>query len=573
MNITGFLRSHKHHAGQYLSLAVGIGALAGFLLILQAWCLAHIVDGVIFAKQGLQPLMPWFLALLGLFLLRALLAWSAEQIAFQAAIRVKLALRQQLYRHIQKLGPAFLSDQRSGDLTNTLSDGIEALEAYYARYLPAISLMALLPLSILVFVFPLDWISALVMLGTAPLIPLFMILIGKGAERRNQQQWRRLARMSGHFLDVIQGFTSLKLFNASRREADVIARISDDYRRSTLSVLRIAFLSSFALEFFSTISIAIVAVLIGFRLYWGEMDFFHGFFVLLLAPEFYLPLRNMGTQYHARMEAIGAAERMVEILETPLPVQAKRQRLVSETLNEISLERLSFRYPDGRIGVDDLSFRVEAGETLALVGPSGAGKSTTLNLLLGFLQPQTGVIRIDGKPLAELDPADWRRQIALLPQRPTLFPMSVQDNIRLARPDASLDEVIQAARLARADSFIEQLPQGYQTMVGEGGRRLSGGELQRIALARAFLKDTPLVLLDEATANLDLQNEALIRQGIEELARGRSLIMVAHRLSTVQRLPRILVLEQGRVVEQGSHEDLMQRQGLYANLTAAYGAA
>jgi len=572
MKIPEFLRAQRHHAGRYLSLAVGIGTLAGFLLILQAWCLAQIVDGVIFSDRDVQSLMPWFWALLGLFLLRALMAWSAEQVAFEAAVRVKLALRDQLYRHIQRLGPAFLSDQRSGDLVNSLSDGIEALEAYYARYLPAVSLMALVPLAILAFVLPLDWVSALVMLGTAPLIPFFMILIGKGAERRNQKQWRQLARMSGHFLDVIQGLTSLKLFNASRREARMIARISDDYRRSTLSVLRIAFLSSFALEFFSTISIAIVAVLIGFRLYWGEMDFFHGFFVLLLAPEFYLPLRNMGSHYHARMEAIGAAERMVEILETPLPVQAARHRLAPGTPMDLSLEQVSFDYPDGRSGVVDLGFQVHAGESLALVGPSGAGKSTTLNLLLGFLQPQSGTIRIDGRPLAEIDPADWRRQIALLPQRPTLFPMSVQDNIRLARPEAGLDQVKKAARLARADHFIEQLPQGYATLVGEGGRRLSGGEVQRIALARAFLKDAPLVLLDEATANLDLHSETLIRQGIAELARGRTLIMVAHRLSTVQHLPRILVLDRGQLVEQGSHDGLLQQRGLYANLLADYGA-
>lgn len=572
MAISAFLKSQKTHAGRYLSLAVGIGALAGFLLILQAWCLAEVVSGVIFAQQGLTELMPWLWAMLGIFLLRAVLAWIAEQTAFYAAVRVKLALREQLYRHIQHLGPAFLTGQRSGDLVNTLSDGVEALEAYYARYLPAISLMALVPLSILAFVFPLDWISGLVMLGTAPLIPLFMILIGKGAERRNQQQWRKLARMSAHFLDVIQGLTSLKLFNASRREAQMIARISDDYRRSTLSVLRIAFLSSFALEFFSTVSIAIVAVLIGFRLYWGELDFFHGFFVLLLAPEFYLPLRNMGTHYHARMEAIGAAQRMVEILETPVAAHSTGHKPSPQTPEEISLERICFSYPDGRIGVQDLSFQVQAGETVALVGPSGAGKSTTLNLLLGFLQPQTGMVRIDGTTLAEIDPASWRQRIALLPQRPTLFPASVEDNIRLAKPTASLEAVKLAARLARADAFIEQLPQGYATRVGETGRRLSGGEVQRIALARAFLKDAPLVLLDEATANLDLESEALIQQGLKELARNRTLIMVAHRLSTVREVPRILVLDQGRLVEQGSHHSLLRSQGLYANLATAYGA-
>ncbi len=554
-------------------MAVGIGTLAGFLLILQAWCLTEVINGVIFLQHGLNQLMPWLWAMLGIFLLRALLAWVAEQTAFHAAVQVKLALRKQLYRHVQRLGPAYLSDQRSGELVNTLSEGIEALEAYYARYLPATSLMALVPLSILACVFPLDWLSALVMLGTAPLIPLFMILIGRGAERRNQKQWRQLARMSAHFLDVIQGLTSLKLFNASRREAGMIARISDEYRRSTLSVLRIAFLSSFALEFFSTISIAIVAVLTGFRLYWGEMDFFHGFFVLLLAPEFYLPLRNMGTHYHARMEAIGAAQRMVEILQIPAPEQSKGIKLKPRILMEISLERVCFNYPDGRTGVQDLSFQVHAGETLALVGPSGAGKSTTLNLLLGFLQPQAGMIRIAGRSMAEIDPASWRQCIALLPQRPTLFPASIEDNIRLAKPTASPKAVKLAARLARADAFIEQLPQSYATLVGETGRRLSGGEAQRIALARAFLKDAPLVLLDEATANLDLQSEIQIQQGLKELAKNRTLIMVAHRLSTVKEVQRILVLDQGRLVEQGSHYNLLRNQGLYANLATAYGAA
>jgi ATP-binding cassette subfamily C protein CydD len=273
------------------------------------------------------------------------------------------------------------------------------------------------------------------------------------------------------------------------------------------------------------------------------------------------------------MEAIGAAERMVELLETPVPEAAKRHRLRAQTPMDISLERVSYRYPDGRIGVADLSFQVHSGETLALVGPSGAGKSTTINLLLGFLQPQGGMIRIAGRPLAAIDSADWHRQIALLPQRATLFPASVLENIRLARPDASLEAVREAARLARADRFIECLPGGYGTLVGEGGRRLSGGEVQRIALARAFLKDAPLVLLDEATANLDLESEGLIRQGLGELARNRTLIMVAHRLSTVQRLPRILVLDQGRLIEQGSHDQLLQHRGHYARLVAAYGAA
>ncbi len=313
--ITAALKGWKTHSGFWLKAAVAIGLTSGLLLIAQAWLLANVVNAVVFAQAALADVMPSLWGLLALFLLRAGLAWASEQAAFHAAVQVKLAIRAQLYQKVQQLGPAWLTGERSGDLLNTLSDGVEALEAYYARYIPAMSLMALVPLAVLVFVFANDWLSAVVMLVTAPLIPVFMILIGKGTEKRNQQQWQQLARMSAHFLDVIQGLTTLKLFNASRREAQVVAQISDQYRQSTMSVLRVAFLSSFALEFFATVSIAIVAVLIGFRLFWGEMEFLYGFFVLLLAPEFYLPLRNMGTQYHARMAAIGAAEKMVGILE------------------------------------------------------------------------------------------------------------------------------------------------------------------------------------------------------------------------------------------------------------------
>jgi ATP-binding cassette subfamily C protein CydD len=566
-----WLKRQKGLAGNALLLATGLGTFSGWMVILQAWLLAKLISGVIIEQQDLSDLMPWLWSMLGVFALRALLVWASEQSAFIAASRVKHTLRRSLMSQIRHLGPAFLANQRSGELTNTLSDGIEALEAYYARFIPAISLMALVPLSILVFVFPIDWISALVMLGTAPLIPLFMILIGKGAERKNQQQWRQLANMSSHFLDTIQGLTSLKLFNASRREAAVIAKISDEYRQSTLGVLRIAFLSSFTLEFFSTISIAIVAVLVGFRLYWGELDFLYGLFVLLLAPEFYLPLRNMGQHYHARMDAIGAVEGILEILNAPPTTTPQRGR--SNTICApfaLTFEALSFRYPDGRQALHEVDFSVQAGEQVALVGPSGAGKSTLLNLILGFNQPTHGRILVNQQPLEDIDLAAWRRQIIWLPQRPHLFHGSVADNIRLAKPDADMSLVERAATLARADRFVAELPEGYHTLVGEGGRGLSGGEIQRLALARAFLKNTPLVILDEATASLDLESEQQIQQAIAQLAEGRTLLMVAHRLKTVQRVPRILVLDQGRLVEHGDHKSLLEQQGVYQNLVSSY---
>jgi ATP-binding cassette subfamily C protein CydD len=568
-----WLKAQKPLAGNRLNLAVFLGLISGWLLIIQAWCLAQAVSGVILQDRLLDEVMPWLWAMLFIFTARAALTWASERTAHDAALRVKLHLRTELYRKLQRLGPAWLSEQRTGDLVNTLSDGIEALEAYYARFLPAISLMALVPLSILVFVFPIDWISGLVMLATAPLIPFFMILIGKGAERRNQKQWRELARMSAHFLDTIQGLTSLKLFNASRREAAMIATISDDYRRTTLSVLRIAFLSAFALEFFSTVSIAIVAVLIGFRLFWGELDLLYGFFVLLLAPEFYLPMRNLGSHYHARMDAIGAADKMVEILQAPLPESPFEETcpLDFSVDLELCVQGVEFSYPDGRHALQGVDFTIQAGERVAIVGPSGAGKSTLLNLLLGFLQPCEGCIRINGQPLSGLDPASWRQQLAWVPQRAHLFHGTLAENIRLARPDAEMAEVKHAAQLAQAHAFIQSLPQGYETQVGEGGQGLSGGQIQRIALARAFLKDAPVVILDEATAHLDLKSEQLIQQAIETLAQGRTLIMVAHRLRSVARAPRILVFDQGRLVEQGDHLSLLEKQGTYTRLAAAYG--
>ncbi len=567
--ITTALKNWKTHSGFWLKAAVSIGLVSGLLLIAQAWLLATTVHAVVFDKAVLADVMPWLWGMLAIFLLRAGLAWASEQAAFHAAVQVKLAIREQLYRHMQKLGPAWLSGERSGDIINSLSDGVEALEAYYARYIPAMSLMALVPLAILAFVFGSDWISGLIMLATAPLIPVFMILIGKGTEKRNQQQWKSLARMSAHFLDVIQGLTTLKLFNASRREAQMVARISDQYRQSTMSVLRIAFLSSFALEFLATVSIALVAVFIGFRLFWGEMDFFYGLFVLLLAPEFYLPLRNMGTQYHARMEAIGAAERIVEILEEG--VAPSGSSAYQGKWGGLAVNAVDFTYPDGRQALTNCSLEIRSGETLAIVGPSGAGKTTLINLLMGFLQPQRGQILVGDTLLWDIAPEEWRKQFAWLPQKPQLFPGSVADNIRLGNPQAAMSTVQAAAEQALAHDFITALPQGYETIVGEAGQGLSGGQIQRIALARAFLKDAPLVILDEATANLDMESETLVHTAVQQLAQGRTLIMIAHRLRTVRNADRILVIDGGQVAHSGTHTELLETSSVYRQMVQAYG--
>ncbi len=570
MAVNSFLKSQKPLAGHTLAMAVGIGALGGLLLIVQAWCLAQVVNGVIFEAQTLPDVMPWLWAMLAVLLSRAGLSYASEQIAFKAAANIKQTLRERLFRHLQALGPLWLQGEGSGDLAITLTDGIEALEDYYARYLPAMSLAALIPLSILVFVFPMDWQSALVMLFTAPLIPFFMIMIGKGAERLNQRQWRQLSRMGGHFLDVIQGLTTLKLFNASRREAAVIARISEDYRHATMKVLRVAFLSALALEFFSTISIAIVAVLIGFRLLFGELDFFIGFFILLLAPEFYLPLRSLGTHYHARMNAIGAAEKMLAILNAPIrKIPASPVLPVPVQPLLIQFRDVHFSYEGERIALAGVDFEIRPGERIAIAGPSGAGKSSVISILLGFIQPQRGHVLVNGQALNSFDLEQWRRELAWVPQGPRLFHGTVTENICLGLRHVSESKILEALHMAHAMDFVEQLPNGLDTLVGEGGRSLSGGQVQRLALARAFLRDAKLVLMDEPTANLDAQSERLIQLAIDDLAQQRTVLMVAHRLHTVKRADRILVLDQGRLVEQGRHEQLITANGLYQAMVVA----
>lgn len=568
--LTKALHNWQSFTGWYLKLSVSLGVIGGLALIVQAWLLTQVIDQVIFQHQVFASIIPLLWTMFGMFFLRALLSWGSEQAAFKAAQQVKLKVRADLQQKLFQLGPVWLTQERSGAIVAMLTEGIEALEAYYARYLPAMTLVIFIPLSILVVVVAQDWLSALILLLTAPLIPFFMLLIGKGTEKRNQQQWRQLALMSAHFLDVIQGLTTLKIFNASRREANVVAQVAQDYRQTTMSVLRIAFLSSLVLEFLATVSIAVVAVLIGFRLLWGDMQFAHGFFVLLLAPEFYLPLRNMGTQYHARMQAIGAVEKMLEVFNTPSITSCPQALNATFADQPIYFHNVSVTYPDGRQALHNVSFSLQPQEKVALIGASGAGKTTILHLLLGFIQPTSGQILVGDKPLSEISLEQWRTLLAWVPQRPQLFPATVAENISFTL--SNLNQVKQAAHLAYADEFITQLPQGYDTLIGEGGQSLSGGQTQRLGLARALFKDAPWLLLDEPTAHVDHASETLIQQALLPFIQGRGVVMIAHRLHTLTQADKVLLLDQGKLIAQGSHAQLLAEFPAYQQLLARYEA-
>ena len=524
--LRAFLKQYSQSASGLLKLSISLGTLNALLMIASCYLLANAVHQVMFEQANLQAVSPLLWPLAGLILVRALLVALSERVSNLAALKIKNVMRNTLLEKLTKLGPAYSEQKGHGATLNTLHNGVEALHQYYANYIPSVAYSALIPFAILVVIFPTDYKAGLIFLLTAPLIPFFMILVGHKAEQLNQERWQQLAVLGNYFFDRLQGLTQLKLFNATKRELNSISQISDDYRGATMGVLKVAFLSSFALEFLATISVALVAVIIGFRLFFGTLDFATGFVVLLLAPEFYLPLKD------------------------------------------IKLTALSYHYPETNEGVTDINLTLPNTGLIAFVGESGSGKSTLFDCLLGFHHHANHAISINGQPLSDTALSDWHAQLAWIPQHATLFYRSVADNLRLAKPDACQDELIEAASKAGALEFINALPHGFDTLLGEQGEGLSGGQKQRIALARAFLKDAPVLLLDEPTAHLDSQTEQLINQAICEYAKNHLVLVIAHRLNTVKHADTLYVMQQGSIVESGRYKQLVNDAGLFAKLVS-----
>jgi ATP-binding cassette, subfamily C, bacterial CydD len=528
------LLTHARAARSYLIATVLLGLAVTGLIVAQAALLAHALAAAALGT-GAPALAGTLLVLLAVVAARGAAAYGGEAAALRAAARVKSQLRRKLTVHCLRLGPAWLGGQQPGQIAAQATRGLDGLDPYFARYLPQLVLSVLVPAAVLVTVTATDWVSGLVIAVTLPLIPLFAAMVGLHTKAQTRRQWRLLAQLSGHFLDVVQGLPTLKAFGRAKAQEQVIAAVTEQHRSAAMATLRVAFLSALVLELSAALATALVAVETGLRLLYGHLPYQAALLVLLLTPEAYLPLRAVAAQYHASAEGGAAAESIFGILETSPPPQAGpatggTARVPDLRSATIRLSRVTVAYPGrDRPALDELDLVIGPGELIMLTGPSGAGKTTLLRLLLRFIEPTAGAVCVGGTDLAAVPVEPWRAQIAWVPQQPWLFDGSVADNIALGRPDASRAAIEDAARLVGAASFVESLPRGYDTLLAERAAELSAGQRQQLALARAFLRDAPLLLLDEPTAHLAPAAAAAIDGVIRGPMAGRTIIVATHR--------------------------------------------
>lgn len=571
-----WLRQQRAFGGRWLRLTSLFGLASALVIIAQAWLLAFLLQALIVEQRLRSELLLPFSLLLLCFALRALLNYAREAAGFRAGQAIRQALRQQVLDRLSDLGPAWIRGKPAGSWATLLLEQIEEMQEYYARYLPQMTLAALIPLCILLTVFPLNWAAGLILLATAPLIPLFMALVGMGAADANRRNFVALARLSGDFLDRLRGRETLRLFHRAEAETAVIASSTADFRLRTMEVLRLAFLSSAVLEFFASLAIAVVAVYFGFS-YLGELHFgaygqgvtlFAGFVALILAPEFFQPLRDLGAFYHAKAQAVGGADALERFMrESPQPERpdGSAQLADNAALAIVAQDLVALSVDNQRL-CGPLSFSLQAGQRIALVGQSGAGKTVLMNVLLGFL-PYQGSLRINGVELREMGRAYWHRQIAWLGQNPQLPADTLRDNIVMgsARRDDDLDTLLDECGVSE---FLPRLSAGVQTPVGDDGAGLSVGQAQRIALARALYKPARLLLLDEPAASLDSRSEQHVMRALDKASRRQTTFMITHQLDQLQHWDAIWVMQDGRLVQQGSWQALLAEPGPFSQMVS-----
>lgn len=551
-----------------------LGLLSGLLILAQAWLMAGLLHSLIIEHAPRETLLQSFLPMALTFILRAVVTWLREQVGFICGRVIRQEMRKLVLDRLEKLGPAWIQGKPAGSWASIILEQIEDMQDYYARYLPQIALAGIIPLLILVSVFPINWAAGLILLVTAPLIPLFMALVGMGAADANRRNFVALARLSGNFLDSLRGLDTLRLFNRGSAEVEKIKRSTENFRARTMDVLRLAFLSSAVLEFFASISIAVVAVYFGFS-YLGELNFgsygtpvtlFAGFLVLILAPEFFQPLRDLGAFYHAKAQAVGAAESLLTFLSAEEAEMGDGDKSWPQGY-DVSLEarELLVKSPQGKTLAGPLTFTVPAGQRIAIVGLSGAGKSSLLSALLGFL-PYQGSLSASGIEVKSLRNDEWRKQLSWVGQNPHLPEQTLRSNILLNQPDISEAQLQSAINRAYVNEFLPLLPEGLETELGDSAARLSVGQAQRVAVARALLSPCRLLLLDEPTASLDAHSEKRVMSALNEASRSQTTLLVTHQLEDTRDYDEIWVMDKGQIAERGTFTQLVAQGGLFASL-------
>jgi len=574
-SLNKWLKQQSKLAKRWLMVAIGLGVLSSVFLLAQAALLASILHQLIIEHIDKSELI-WHFVGLGVTVVgRAACTWGREIAGYRCGEQIRVYIRQLILDKVHQLGPAYIKGKPAGSWATLILEQVEDMQDFFSRYLPQMSLSVLVPFIILVVVFPINWAAGLIFLVTAPLVPMFMALVGMKAADANRKNFKALQRLSGHFYDRLQAMTTIRLFDRTQSETETLKGASEVFRTRTMDVLKIAFLSSAVLEFFTSISIAITAVYFGFS-YIGELNFgyygtgvtlFAGLFILILAPEFYQPLRDLGTFYHAKQQAVGAAESIVEFLELDVD-QVKDGNKAVEQNAAISIEAndLVIFSPEGKQLVGPLSFSLDANQSTALVGPSGAGKTSLVNTILGFM-PYKGSLKINGCELSELDLATWREAISWIGQNPMLLHGSIRDNVTLGKQDIQDQQVNSVLSDSHAAEFVEMHGLDYQISDRSGG--LSVGQAQRLALARAMLQNGRFWLLDEPTASLDARSEKLVMEGIGKYTESTTNLMITHQLAPLQNVSQILVMQQGQIVQRGDYATLASQDGLFKEMLAA----
>ena len=572
--LTRWLKQQSSRAKGWIRLSMMLGLLSGLLILAQAWLMAGLLHSLIIEHTPRDALLQSFLLMALTFVLRAVVTWLREQVGFICGRVIRQEMRKLVLDRLEKLGPAWIQGKPAGSWASIILEQIEDMQDYYSRYLPQIALAGIIPLLILVSVFPINWAAGLILLVTAPLIPLFMALVGMGAADANRRNFVALARLSGNFLDSLRGLDTLRLFHRGTAEIDQIKRSTEHFRARTMDVLRLAFLSSAVLEFFASISIAVVAVYFGFS-YLGELNFgsygtpvtlFAGFLVLILAPEFFQPLRDLGAFYHAKAQAVGAAESLVTFLSAESADMGDGdQNFPAGKTVELEARDLIIQSPQGKTLAGPLTFSIPAGQRIAIVGLSGAGKSSLLNALLGFL-PYQGSVTVSGMELKSLRNDEWRKQLSWVGQNPHLPEQTLRANILLNQPDVSDEQLQSAIDRAYVSEFLPLLPQGLETELGDSAARLSIGQAQRVAVARAMLSPCSLLLLDEPTASLDAHSEKRVMSALNDASKAQTSLLVTHQLEDTRDYDEIWVMDKGLIAERGTFAQLVAQNGLFTSL-------